>query len=45
MQKGDVKTTNGNNLVTIKALRYKPKINVENGIKKFIEWYKKYNDK
>ena len=45
MQKGDVKTTNGNNLVTIKALRYKPKTNVENGIKKFIEWYKKYNDK
>jgi len=45
MQKGDVKTTNGNNKITIRDLRYKPKITIEIGIKRFVKWYLDYNDK
>tara|TARA_B110000483_G_C17741733_1_gene368832 strand:- start:145 stop:357 length:213 start_codon:yes stop_codon:yes gene_type:complete len=45
MQKGDVKTTNCNNKITIRDLKYKPKITIEIGIKRFVKWYLDYNDK
>ena len=42
MQKGDVIKTHGNNLLTIKELKYKPRYNIDYGISEFIKWYKKY---
>ena len=42
MQKGDVIKTHGNNLFTIKELKYKPRYNIDYGISEFIKWYKKY---
>ena len=42
LQKGDVKKTHA----SVKSLKkysfYRPKINIEKGIKLFIDWYKKY---
>jgi len=42
MQKGDVKETNANIIKLEKITGYKPQINIEEGIKKFIDWYKAY---
>ena len=42
MQKGDVKETNANIIRLEKITGYKPQINIEEGIKKFIDWYKAY---
>ena len=42
MQKGDVKETNANITKLEKITGYKPQINIEEGIKIFIDWYKKY---
>ena len=42
MQFGDIKNTFGSILKSKKILNYNPKINLDNGIKKFIEWFKKY---
>ncbi len=42
MQQGDVKETYANIIKLEKITGYKPQINIEEGIKKFIDWYKKY---
>ena len=42
MQKGDVKETNANITKLEKITGYKPQINIEEGIKNFIKWYKEY---
>ena len=39
-QKGDVNITWSNNDKAFKDLGYKPKITIEEGVKKFIKWYK-----
>ncbi len=41
LQKGDIQETLSN-IQNLKKLGYEPKTNPENGIKKFIKWYKKY---
>ena len=42
MQSGDVKITHADIKKAEKLLNYKPKIKIEEGIKRFVEWYKKY---
>tara|TARA_Y100001970_G_C14186751_1_gene833043 strand:- start:828 stop:1808 length:981 start_codon:yes stop_codon:yes gene_type:complete len=42
MQKGDIKETNANIVKLEKITGYKPQISIEEGIKKFIDWYKEY---
>lgn len=42
MQQGDVKKTFANISKAQQLLNFQPKTNVEDGIKKFIEWYKQY---
>ncbi|MFJ1430427.1 NAD-dependent epimerase/dehydratase family protein [Capnocytophaga canimorsus] len=42
MQKGDVKRTWADVSELIKDYDYKPQTNIKQGVKKFIEWYKKY---
>jgi UDP-glucuronate 4-epimerase len=44
MQPGDVPVTYANIDKAKKLLGYKPLINVEEGLKNFVEWYKKYNN-
>ncbi len=41
LQKGDIQKTLSN-IENLKKLGYEPKTNPENGIKKFIKWYKEY---
>ena len=43
MQKGDVKETNANIEKLEKVTGYKPKTSIEDGIKKFIDWYINYH--
>lgn len=43
MQDGDIKETSSDIKETKKYLRYNPRTNVKQGIKKFIDWYKKYH--
>lgn len=42
MQKGDVKKTHADISALKKELNFSPKIDYKNGIKKFINWYKRY---
>lgn len=42
MQPGDVYQTAGDITKAKKLLNYKPKTNIEEGVKKFVEWYKEY---
>ena len=42
MQIGDVFKTHANTEKISKKINYKSKINIEVGIKRFIEWYKSY---
>ena len=42
MQPGDVKSTHADISELFEAVNYKPKISIEVGIKKFIEWYMDY---
>ena len=42
MQSGDVKITHADIKKAERLLGYKPKINIEEGIKRFVEWHKKY---
>ena len=42
LQKGDIQTTSANINKIKKFVKYKPSVNIETGIKKFIEWYKFY---
>ena len=45
MQSGDVKITHANIKKAEKLLNYKPKIKIEEGIKRFVKWYKEYQIK
>ena len=42
LQKGDIQTTSANINKIKKFVNYKPSVNIETGIRKFIEWYKFY---
>ena len=42
LQPGDVKKTNSDNRKLESIVGYSPQIDIETGIKHFIEWYKKY---
>ena len=41
MQPGDVRITHADIKKAEKLLNYKPKVKIEEGIKRFVEWYKK----
>lgn len=43
MQKGDVKKTWANVDELIKDYSYEPKVNIDEGVKHFVNWYKKYH--
>ena len=43
MQPGDVSKTYADIGISTKELGYSPKVNIENGIKLFVQWYLKYN--
>ena len=43
LQEGDMKLTYANNEELTKLIDYKPSISIEEGMMKFILWYKKYN--
>ena len=45
LQKGDVKETHADISETIKFTKYKPKKNIKDGIKDFIEWFKSHKTK
>lgn len=45
LQKGDVPVTYADINKAKKLLNYNPKVGIEEGIRKFIEWYKKTNEK
>jgi len=42
IQKGDVEKTLSDVSKANKLLKYKPKVSVKEGVKKFVEWYKQY---
>ena len=42
IQSGDLKDTNADISELTKKFKYKPKISVYSGVKKFIDWYKNY---
>tara|TARA_B100000161_G_scaffold106978_1_gene75792 strand:- start:39 stop:1001 length:963 start_codon:yes stop_codon:yes gene_type:complete len=42
MQKGDVKETHASILETVNYTNYKPSKKIEDGIKEFVSWYKKF---
>ena len=42
LQKGDIQTTSANINKIKKFVNYRPSVNIETGIRKFIEWYKFY---
>ena len=42
MQQGDVKSTHSNNALIHKWTNYKPITELEDGIKKFISWYRSF---
>ena len=42
MQRGDVEETFADTKELIKWTNYQPKISIEEGVKKFISWYKKF---
>ena len=44
IQKGDVKSTLGNNKKIFKSIKFKPATKLDVGISKFISWYKSYFD-
>ena len=41
LQKGDIKSTLSN-ISSLKKIGYKPKVNPEYGIRKFVKWYRDY---
>ena len=43
MQQGDVYSTNSDTANLFKALSFKPKVKIEDGLVKFIEWFKSYH--
>ncbi len=42
MQLGDVHTTYSNNKKVIKKTKYVPKVSIDEGIRRFVEWYKTF---
>ena len=42
LQMGDVKKTFSNISLLNKKINFRPKVKLKNGLKKFINWYKKY---
>jgi len=42
MQKGDVLKTHSSIAKLVKKINYRPKMNIEKGVKEFIDWYRKY---
>ena len=42
MQTGDIHKTHGSNKKISKLINYKPRTNIELGIKKFVKWYNSY---
>ena len=42
MQPGDVKSTYADIDLTMKDLNFKPTVNISEGIKKFVLWYKEF---
>jgi UDP-glucuronate 4-epimerase len=44
IQAGDVPETTANITKAKKLLGYEPKVNIQTGVKNFIEWYKTYYD-
>ena len=42
LQKGDVKHVSSSINKIKKELGYKPKISVDEGVKRFVDWYKNY---
>ena len=42
MQDGDVMSTSADTDLLEKWIKYKPKTSIKEGIKKFVDWYKKY---
>ena len=42
LKQGDMKDTLSNSNKIIKYINYKPNTNIEDGLRKFIKWYKKY---
>lgn len=44
MQPGDVRVTYGDATKAKKLLGYNPKVSVDEGVKKFVTWYKDYNN-
>mgnify|MGYP002864020317 FL=1 len=43
MQQGDVKETNADINKLEQITGYLPQVSIEEGIKRFIDWYKKYH--
>ena len=44
IQKGDTRRTNADISESIELLGYKPKVKIKDGLSKFVDWYKEYND-
>ena len=44
MQDGDILKTHGSSKKLSKITKYKPKTNIEDGIKQFIDWYISYHE-
>ena len=44
MQQGDVYKTHGSTNKLINKIKYRPKMKLSEGIKRFVEWYKKYHN-
>ena len=45
MQPGDVTNTEADVTATAKALGYAPKITIEEGVSRFVDWYRDYYDR
>ena len=45
LQIGDVKSTYSNSSELYKYIKFKPKTKIEDGLKKYVEWYKNYYEK
>ena len=44
MQLGDVRNTYANITESKKELNFNPKTNLENGLEKFVNWFKEYHN-
>ncbi|MDC1060484.1 GDP-mannose 4,6-dehydratase, partial [Alphaproteobacteria bacterium] len=44
MQKGDVYKTHSSIAKIEKKIEYKPKMNIENGVKEFVDWFREYHN-